>query len=94
MAEKLTVEQVADQAQVREEAGMRWVTVRALINGVRDNGRTYAAGETFEMEISLVPAHVAAGQVELVTEAPGRTPSRPGDLSDGASKRAQKAGGQ
>lgn len=40
--------------------------VKALINGVRDNGKKYAKGDEFDMEISLVKPHVKAGQVEVV----------------------------
>lgn len=40
--------------------------VRALIDGVRNDGKKYAKGDEFPMEISLVAPHVEAGQVELV----------------------------
>ena len=59
--------------------------VKALTT-VRDDGKTHAAGETFEMEISLVKPHVDAGQVELVespeTDATGATEKASGTPAD------------
>lgn len=47
---------------------MATTKVRALINGVRDNGKKYAKGDEFDMEISLVDPHVKAGQVEIANK--------------------------
>jgi hypothetical protein len=41
------------------------VAVEAAIDGVKDNGKTYAAGQEFHMHKDLVPGHVAAGQVRV-----------------------------
>jgi hypothetical protein len=41
--------------------------VKALIDGVRDNGKKYAKDDEFNMEISLVAPHVKAGQVKVVS---------------------------
>ena len=53
--------------RVREEDGSTVVRVRAK-TVCKDNGVDHAPGETFEMELSLVPGHVAAGQVELAAK--------------------------
>ena len=44
------------------------VKVRAIIDGVRDNGKTYNKGDEFMMAQALVKSHVAAGQVEDVED--------------------------
>ena len=41
-------------------------TVRARIDNVRDNGKTYNAGEVFHMHQDLVPIHVKTGQAGIV----------------------------
>ncbi len=46
--------------------GPRRVKVKALVE-VRDDGALHRRGETFEMEASLVEAHVRTGQVEVVS---------------------------
>ncbi len=51
-------------AEAADPAGM--CNVRAAMDGVRDNGKTYAAGQTFHMHKDLVPGHVDAGQVDLL----------------------------
>ena len=51
-----------------DEQGM--VDVVAAINGVKDNGKTYTAGQTFRMHRDLVPAHIAAGQIRLAAMEP------------------------
>ncbi len=69
--EKMTYEDIREAAEVaRGGNGAEMVTVKAL-GPVRDNGNSYQAGNILHMEMSLVPAHVAAGQVELV--APAKT---------------------
>jgi len=45
------------------------VEVEAAVDGVKDNGHTYAAGDRFHMHRDLVAAHVAAGQVRAAGEA-------------------------
>lgn len=79
MAEKPTIEQIEEQGQITAgPRGQKLVSVRALVR-VRDQGRYNEPGEVFSMELSLVPAHVAAGQVELATVAAAEsngTPSR------------------
>ena len=62
--EKPELTGVAAEAERAADAnGMCVVT--ALIDGVKDNGNTYDAGEELHMHKHLVPVHVAAGQVEL-----------------------------
>ena len=51
-------------AEAADPAGM--CNVRATMDGVRDNGKTYAAGQAFHMHKDLVGGHVDAGQVELL----------------------------
>ena len=49
--------------------------VKALIDGVRNDGKKYAAGDEFDMEISLVEPHVKAGQVKVVSDSPKPKPA-------------------
>ena len=66
----------AQAAAVADPNGM--CEVRAMIDGVRDNGKTYRAGQTFHVHKDLVPAHVIVDrrtgsrtqQVELVNRQP------------------------
>ncbi|HUU59016.1 MAG TPA: hypothetical protein VMZ50_05695 [Phycisphaerae bacterium] len=51
-----------------ERRDIEMVTVRAMTR-VMDNGNRYAPGDVLHMEIHLVPAHVAAGQVEVIPRA-------------------------
>ena len=44
------------------------VEVEAAVDGVKDNGHTYAAGDRFHMHRDLVAAHVAAGQVRVAKQ--------------------------
>lgn len=44
--------------------------VEALKDGVKDNGKTYSKGQTFDMAGRIVPAHEAAGQVKAVQTTP------------------------
>ena len=46
------------------------IDVVARIDGIKDDGHTYAAGEVFQMEASLVGPHEAAGLVERRSPAP------------------------
>jgi len=41
------------------------VKVVAVLDGVKDNGKTYAKLARFRMHRDLVPAHVMAGQVGI-----------------------------
>ena len=67
---KPTYAELADAAaKAADEKGM--VAVRALIDGVTDNGHRYAKGDLFHMHKGLVAAHVLHGrdgipQVEIV----------------------------
>ncbi len=56
----------ADANAAADKAGM--CTVAATIDGVRDNGKTYAKGDEFRMHKNLVPVHVAHGQVVEIAE--------------------------
>ena len=59
-----TREELLDKKNgLADEQGM--VDVVAAINGVKDNGKTYTAGQAFRMHRDLVPAHIAAGQIQL-----------------------------
>lgn len=45
--------------------------VRAMIDGVKVNGKRYVKGDEFQMEQSLVKPHMAAGQVETIMDVSG-----------------------
>jgi len=64
---------------------MKVFRVRAL-DLVSNNGKRFAAGAEFDMEISLVPAHTRAGLIEVT--------GNPRDLAEGESPyEAQAVGG-
>ena len=42
--------------------------VKALIDGVKDNGVLHAKDDEFEMAEALIGPHVKAGQVEVLPE--------------------------
>ena len=67
MADKPTIEQIEEQGQITAGPnGQKLVRVQAKVR-VRNDGRYYDPADVFGMELSLVPAHVAAGQVELAS---------------------------
>ena len=41
------------------------VTVTAAIDGLKDNGKAYSAGDTLHMHKHLVPVHVERGMVRM-----------------------------
>lgn len=57
-------------ADAADENGM--VAVEAIIDGVRDNGHKYRAGDTLHMHRDLVGPHAAAGQVKIVAGSPDK----------------------
>jgi hypothetical protein len=73
--------------------GIQTVSVEALVE-VRDNGKVYPAGATFDMDKSLIAVHVAAGQVRLAdasSPAAATTPSAAATLAAEASALAAEA---
>ena len=59
---------------------MRILQVKALIDGVTNDGKTYRKGDVFPMEASLVEPHVAARQVALKTPpSAGGSEAKPAD---------------
>ena len=66
----VTIDEIRKTGDVRAEEGQETVLVKVAGKTCRDNGVLHQNGESFRMEISLVPAHVAAGQVELAAKPP------------------------
>jgi len=66
----LTVEQIRKDCKskitVREGDNAEMVPVKVTCPECFCHGGKHPRGEVFPMEISLIPSHVAAGQVELV----------------------------
>ena len=60
----MDAEKIAAAAEsAADENGM--VEVEAIMEGVKDNGKWFAAGDKFHMHKDLVPAHVQTGQVKI-----------------------------
>jgi len=65
MARK-TFDEIRSEGEVKPGKGREeMVTVRVLVAGFRDNGKSYEEGQTAHMEISMVPPAIEAKQVEL-----------------------------
>ncbi len=62
--------------------------VVAKIDGVTNNGKTYAKGDQFAMAHHIVPVHQQAGQVELVDQTQSKQATTPRDkqVTGGANK--------
>ncbi len=79
-----TIEDLRKAAKdAADENGM--CTVVATIDGVTDNGHTYAEGQEFHMHKDLVPPHAQAGQVKLA-KASGKGQTTPKDKQMTGSK--------
>lgn len=53
------------------------VEVTVLVNGYKDNGRVYMAGQTAHVHRDLIPSATAAGQVRAAST-PADKQARPG----------------
>ncbi len=63
----MTIDEIREAGFVETgEGGAEMVTVRSRLDGFKDNGKTYRAGDQLHMEISVAAAAIGAGQVELV----------------------------
>jgi len=68
---KLTIEEIRQKCKgkitKREADGAEMAAVKVICPMCFCHGHKHPRGDVFAMEISLVPAHVAGGQVEIVT---------------------------